>query len=86
MNEYLWTMNPLLPSSAIQTWSKTSKKCKTNLQIEYCQTDEMDADYITKLLVGANLIKFRSRIIRCRITLMVIQQECVGLYQDFKKI
>jgi Reverse transcriptase (RNA-dependent DNA polymerase) len=32
------------------------------LKVEYCPTDEMDADYMTKPLVGAKFIKFRSRI------------------------
>ena len=32
------------------------------LQVKYCQTDEMDADYMTKPLVGSKFIKFRSRI------------------------
>jgi hypothetical protein len=30
------------------------------LQVKYCQINEMDADYITKLLVRAKFIKFRS--------------------------
>ena len=32
------------------------------LQVEYCQTDEMDADYMTKPLVGLKFVKFRNRI------------------------
>jgi hypothetical protein len=35
---------------------------RKELQVEYCSTDEMDADYMTKPLVGAKFIKFRSRI------------------------
>jgi hypothetical protein len=30
------------------------------LQVKYCQTDEMDADYMTKPLVGSKFVKFRS--------------------------
>jgi hypothetical protein len=32
------------------------------LQVEYCQTNEMDADYMTKPLDRAKFIKFRNRI------------------------
>jgi hypothetical protein len=32
------------------------------LQVEYCQTNEMDVDYMTKLLVRSKFVKFRNRI------------------------
>jgi hypothetical protein len=32
------------------------------LQVEYCPTDEMTADYMTKALVGSKFTKFRDRI------------------------
>ena len=32
------------------------------MKVEYCPTKEMDADYMTKPLVGSKFIKFRSRI------------------------
>ena len=31
------------------------------MKVEYCPTEEMDADYMTKPLVGSKFIKFRSR-------------------------
>jgi hypothetical protein len=35
---------------------------RRELQVEYCQTNEMDADYMTKLLAGSKFVKFRNRI------------------------
>jgi hypothetical protein len=36
------------------------------MQVENCQTNEMDADYMTKLFVRAKSIKFRSCIMDAR--------------------
>ena len=47
------------------------------LQIEYCSTDEMTADYMTKALVGSKFKKHREGIMNLGDPI-VSQQECVG--------
>jgi len=52
---------------------------KGEVQVMYCPTDEMIADYNTKPLVGSKFIKFRDLIMNLSdIHHIVGQQECVG--------
>jgi len=49
------------------------------VQVMYCPTDEMVADYNTKPLVGSKFVKFRDFIMNLSdIHHLVGQQECVG--------
>jgi hypothetical protein len=49
------------------------------VQVSYCPTDEMIADYNTKPLVGSKFVKFRDLIMNLSdIPHLVGQQECVG--------
>jgi hypothetical protein len=52
---------------------------RDEVEIEYCNTDEMLADYNTKPVVGRNFSLFRDRYINLSGKLLRIQQqECVG--------
>ena len=52
---------------------------KGEVQVMYCPTDEMVADYNTKPLVGSKFVKFRDLIMNLSdIHHLVGQQECVG--------
>jgi hypothetical protein len=44
---------------------------------EYCPTDEMLADFMTKPVVGTKFIEFRNKILN-KPSLIEGQQECVG--------
>ena len=49
------------------------------VSIEYCPTDDMIGDYMTKPLVGAKFYKFRGWIMNANSEQSIIgQQECVG--------
>jgi len=52
---------------------------KGEIEVIYCPTDEMIADYNTKPLVGAKFTKFRDLIMNLSDKHHIIgQQECVG--------
>jgi len=54
---------------------------RNQIQIEYCPTDEMIADYMTKPLVGAKFRSFRMIIMNLLKSVnpcLIGQQECVG--------
>jgi hypothetical protein len=52
---------------------------KDEVEIEYCATENMIADYMTKPLTGKQFVRFRDLIMNLSgKSLPVAQQECVG--------
>jgi hypothetical protein len=49
---------------------------KGEVKIEYCPTDDMLADYMTKPLVGTKFLSFWKQVMNIR-----VQQECVGQHE-----
>ena len=52
---------------------------RDEVEVRYCPTNDMIADYISKPLVGAKFEKFRDLIMNLSNKHPVGQQECVGV-------
>ena len=52
---------------------------REEVQVRYCPTDDMIADYMSKPLVGAKFEKFRDLIMNLSNKHPIGQQECVEL-------
>ena len=47
------------------------------IEVKYCPTDDMLADYMTKPVIGKKFIEFRNQILN-KPSIIEGQQECVG--------
>ena len=57
----------------------TDQKTKGNLDIEFCPTDLMQGDYMTKLLHGSKYNGFRAQIMNLPLTSMLTMFACVKM-------
>jgi len=62
----------------IKQFNITDLTNRDEVEVRYCPTDNMIADYMSKPLVGANFGKFRDLIMNLSNKHPIGQQECVG--------